>query len=282
MKYDYHCHSTISDGSLTPDQLISRAHTFGVRQISLTDHDDFSGLKLARETAESCGINLINGVEISTTWYKKTIHILGYGFNCEDKTFYKNLEIMRNTRIERAVRIEAELTKLGFPNTLIGAQKIAGRDFPISRTHFARYLIKQGYCKNFPESMNKYLSDDAPAGVPHQWIDIPNAIEWIHNAGGVAFIAHPLRYKFPEGLDLIDLVKDFVSAGGDGLEVVYANHSPRQIEHLTEIAFKYNLGASGGSDFHSNDTSMGGVELGHIGQLPAKLIPLTRLIEKVK
>lgn len=278
MKYDFHSHSLVSDGNLSPIELVERAFKNKVEYYAITDHDDFSGFNSAKVVADKLGVKLISGVEISTTWCGKTIHILGYGFNVEDKKFAENLEKMRYSRIERAYRINDVLTSLGFPDTLVGAQKVAKREHPISRTHFARYMIQMGYCRNFAESMNKYLADGKPAAVPHTWAEIPTAISWIHNAGGVAFLAHPLRYKLPEGLDLEDLIAEFIKSGGDGLEVVYASHSPRQIDYLSDLALKNNLAISGGSDFHTDEATMGGVDIGSISQLPKKNTSIFRIL----
>lgn len=280
LKYDYHCHSTISDGTLTPSQLVLQAHHQKVKSLAITDHDDIGSWQEAKKTSENVGIYLISGVEISTTWHKKTIHILGYGFDPENQQFINNLADIRQLRNQRAIIIDQILREKGIVNAIQGAQKIAQRHEPLSRTHFARFLIMNGYCKNFAEAMNKFLADSILSEKVNKWVSINTAIDWINNAGGVAFLAHPLRYRFPPEFELIDLIKDFIKAGGDGIEVVYAKNSSRQIEYIADIARRYNLSASGGSDFHTDDNTMNGIEIGDIAPIPKNLRSLSQILEK--
>lgn len=275
-KADYHMHSTVSDGQLSPSAVVDRAYRNGVYCMALTDHDDLGGWDEAQQATQNLGMRLITGVEVSTTWHGKTIHILGYGFRPMDPTFHERLSIMRATRIERAEKIAQKLHDLGIPDTLAGAQAIAKRKDPISRTHFARYLVMMGYCKNFAQAMNQYLADGRPGSVDHSWIDVSTAVQWINSAGGYAFIAHPARYKMPHAqLRLEDLVEDFVSAGGRGIEVVYNHLGPQETERIADIARRYHLVASRGSDFHTEDE---GADIGAIPPLPNKLIAIEQLL----
>lgn len=277
MKADYHMHSTISDGRLTPREVVMRAAKNRVECLALTDHDDLSSWSEAWATANECGIRLITGVEISTTWHGKTIHILGYGFRALDATLKSRLDQMRSTRAMRSVRIAEKLSALGFPYALEGAQAIAGRIEPISRTHFARWMINQGYCRNFAQAMNQYLADGQPASVDHDWVSVPTAVQWIREAGGHAFIAHPLRYKMPQpSLTLAQLIDEFTDSGGVGMEVVYNQLGPNETAHIADIAWHRGLVASRGSDFHSDGE---GADIGAIADLPKKLMSIEKLLE---
>lgn len=276
LKADYHMHSTVSDGQFAPAEVVARAAKNGVAVMSLTDHDDLGGWEIAQQTALENGIRLITGVEISTTWHGKTIHILGYGFRPQDTLFDQRLSDMRQGRDERSIKIADKLTALGIPDTLAGAQGIAKRQSPISRTHFGRYLVMMGYCKNFAQAMNQYLADGKPASVEHDWISVKTAVRWILDAGGHAFIAHPLRYKMP-GLQwsLDDLIEDFKAAGGVGIEVVYNQLGSSETKAITDIAFRHRLFASRGSDFHT-DTE--GADIGAIPALPPHLLSIEKLL----
>ena len=268
---DLHCHSTISDGVLTPDAVARRAAERGVTLWSLTDHDEVSGLKLARQTAESLGMGFISGVEVSVTWAGQTVHIVGLGIDDTNPVLLEGLRNTRAGRADRARRIGENLALLGMPGAFEGAATFAGNPELISRTHFARFLVQAGFCSTVQSVFDRYLSDEGPAHVPMQWARLESAVQWIHAAGGVAVIAHPGRYHYTpvQFGALFDAFKDL---GGEAIEVVTGSHAPHQYAIYAQVARDYGLMASTGSDFHSPSESRH--DLGSMPALPADLTPV--------
>ncbi|WP_280634372.1 3',5'-nucleoside bisphosphate phosphatase [Allopusillimonas ginsengisoli] len=271
MKVDLHCHSLMSDGVLTPAQVAARAHDNGVGLWALTDHDELAGLKEARETARALGMQYVTGVEISVTWAGHTVHIVGLNLNEHDKALNAGLADIRGGRAIRARKMADRLASLGIPDSYEGALPFAGNPDLISRTHFARFLVEQGYCKTMQDVFNKYLADGKPGYVPVHWSTLEQAVGWITGAGGRAVIAHPGRYLYtPMQFDA--LFEQFKDLGGEGIEVVTGSHTPDQYSEYARVAKRFGFLASAGSDFHS--PKEGKLDLGGIPPLPAGLTPV--------
>lgn len=268
--YDLHTHSTASDGLLSPQALVARAKQFGVDVLALTDHDTVCGLSEAREAAQRLGITLLNGVEISATWNRRTVHIVGLGINPANPTLLAGLDLLQARRRERAAEMGRRLEREGFPNALEGAQRFGNGD-NVTRTHFARYLVECGAARNVADVFRSYLRAGKPGYVNTEWAPLADTVAWIHEAGGRAIVAHPGRYDFT-GAMLRALLNDFVACGGDGLEVVNSGCSPDMLRNNAAYARRFQLRASVGSDFH--DPSAPWVELGRLPPLPADLTPI--------
>jgi predicted metal-dependent phosphoesterase TrpH len=271
LNIDLHCHSTVSDGLLTPTQLVERAATRGVSMLALTDHDDLGGLDEARCVANKKNIIFINGVEISVTWRNRTLHIVGLDVDPKHLPLVKGLEAIRSGRITRAGNIAAQLDKFGVQGSLEGAYYYAGEGGLIGRTHFARFLAEQGYAKNVKSVFKKYLVKDKPGYVSHQWAALSDAVDWICGSGGKAVIAHPARYKL--GNDLLDeLLFEFRALGGSAIEVITASHTPEQSLLFAHHANRMGLLASRGSDFHGPGESY--FDLGRMPEFPVECMPV--------
>ncbi len=271
LNIDLHCHSTVSDGLLTPTQLVGRAFTRGVSVLALTDHDDVSGLDEACRAADERNITLINGVEISVSWRNKTLHIVGLGVNPEYLPLVQGLEAIRRGRVFRAHNIAAQLDKFGIQGSLEGAYSYAGEGGLIGRTHFARFLAKQGYAKDVKSVFKKYLVKGKPGYVSHEWAALSDAVDWICGSGGRAVIAHPSRYKL--GKDTLDeLLFEFRALGGSAIEVITASHTPEQALLFAHHANRMGLFASRGSDFHGPGESY--FDLGQMPELPVGCTPV--------
>jgi hypothetical protein len=271
LNIDLHCHSTVSDGVLTPAQLVERAHRRGVRVLALTDHDDVAGLEEASHAAAEKNITFINGVEISVTWRGRTIHILGLNVDPEYKPLFNGLQAIRDGRTQRARTIAAELEKIGIRNSFEGAFAHVGERGLIGRTHFARFLIEKGYAKDMKAVFKKYLVKGKPGYAHHEWAQLSEAIDWITGSGGKAVIAHPARYNLGKNV-LLDLLDEFCTLGGAGIEVVSASHTQEQVDIFANHARTKALLASCGSDFHGPGESF--YDLGQLPDLPGGCIPV--------
>lgn len=271
LNIDLHCHSTISDGLLTPAQLVERAALRGVETLALTDHDDIAGLTEARQTADAKNITFINGVEISVTWRGRTIHILGLNVDPEYKPLFNGLQAIRDGRTQRAHTIAAELEKIGIRNSFEGAFAHVGERGLIGRTHFARFLIEKGYAKDMKTVFKKYLVKGKPGYAHHEWAQLSEVIDWITGSGGKAVIAHPARYNLGKNV-LLDLLDEFCTLGGAGIEVVSASHTQEQVDIFANHARARALLVSCGSDFHGPGESF--YDLGQLPDLPGGCIPV--------
>lgn len=263
---DLHCHSTHSDGDLSVEEVINLAKKNGGKYLALTDHDTINGIALAKEHASKVGLKLIAGVEISVTWNEKLIHILGLNVDENNQNLQTNLNNLRAKRLTRGERISKELAKAGISNALEGALKYCQSPESLSRTHFARFLVDQGYAKP-GRAFDKYLVPGKPGYVDETWASLADAISWIKSSNGIAVIAHPCRYNLkPEGLN--NLVQDFKKLGGVGMEVVSGSHSKEDESIALKIAKSHGLLASMGSDFHSQNDNYSHLKLGLTTQLP--------------
>jgi 3',5'-nucleoside bisphosphate phosphatase len=269
--YDLHCHSTASDGVLSPRELVNRANEKGVHVLALTDHDELSGQAEAAAVAREVGLRLINGVEISVSWGNVTLHVVGLNVDPLDPVLLHGLARNRGGRTERARRIGEELARIGISGAFAGASALAENKELISRTHFARFLIERGIAKNMKSVFKKYLVKGKPGYVPHEWASLADALTWIHAAGGVAVVAHPGRYQIGrEKMRL--LLSEFKHLGGAGIEVVTGSHTPDQVPLYADLAVEFDLMASIGSDFHA--PGEGGRELGRLTALPERCRPI--------
>ena len=272
---DLHCHSVVSDGTLTPEALAERAQVNGVELWALTDHDEIGGQQRAAAAAKAQGMHYLTGTEISVTFAGETVHIVGLGFDADNAELLQGLHNTRNGRRERAQEMSDGLAKVGIRGAYEGALKFVGNPELISRTHFARFLVETGVCKETADVFRKYLTEGKPGFVPHRWATLQNAVGWITRAHGVAVIAHPARYKFTPNEEYA-LFTEFKNHGGQAVEVVTGSHSAQEYVQYAETAIEFGLAASRGSDFHSPDESH--TDLGTLPFLPGTLKPVWELL----
>jgi predicted metal-dependent phosphoesterase TrpH len=268
---DLHCHSVVSDGTLTPEQLAARAKANGVELWALTDHDEVGGQDRALAAAQAAGMKYLTGVEISITFANKTVHIVGLGFDAHDEQLQKGLLQTRGGRSERAKEMSEGLAKVGIHGAYEGALKYAGNHELISRTHFARFLVETGACQDTNEVFRRFLTEGNPGFVPHRWASLKDAVQWIVQARGMAVIAHPARYGFTPNEEFA-LFTEFKNHGGQGVEVVTGSHSVAEYVTYADMAKEFDLFASRGSDFHSPSESR--IDLGTLPWLPGQLTPV--------
>ena len=270
-RYDLHCHSTLSDGLLTPSEVVRRAAERGVAVLALTDHDEVAGLAEARVAAREAGVQFIEGSELSVTWHDHTVHIVALGIDPENSLLANGLENVRTGRDARARRIAQSLAASGIPDALEGALAYVTSERLISRTHFARHLIDAGHARDMKEAFKRFLTTGKPGYVPHAWATLCDAVDWIHAAGGQAVIAHPGRYKL-SNVELRALITEFRDLGGDALEVVSPSHTPAQYAEFAALARAFGLKASCGTDFHGPGESR--LDFGELPPLPAGVDPV--------
>ncbi|GKV80224.1 hypothetical protein PEC106664_09980 [Pectobacterium carotovorum subsp. carotovorum] len=269
--YDLHSHTTASDGLLTPTALVSRAVDMRVSVLAITDHDTTAGLDEAQNAIAQQGLplRLIPGVEISTLWENHEIHIVGLGMDIAHPALTGLLQQQAECRQSRAEQIAARLEKNRIPDALAGAQRLATGG-QITRAHFARYLIELGIAANMNQVFKKYLAKGKIGYVPPQWCTIPQAIEAIHQSGGVSVLAHPGRYDLTAKW-LKRLLATFAESGGIAMEVAQCQQAPDERTQLGRYARDFNLMASQGSDFH---LPCAWIELGRKLWLPADVEPV--------
>ncbi len=270
--YDLHSHSTASDGTLTPTQLIQRAHEAGVSVLALTDHDSTEGIAEAQQAASSCDMQLVPGAEISVTWKGATIHIVALGIDPHDVMLQQGLKKLVKFRQWRAEEIGRKLELKGIGGAYEAARSLSNGTL-ISRTHFARFLVEQGKAKDMRALFRHYLVKGKPGYVHGEWASLDEAVGWIRDAGGQAVIAHPARYRMTR-TKLRKLIRDFREAGGAALEVVSGSHSMDESFTMAAHAKDYELLSSAGSDFHSPEQSW--TELGRLPPLPHGCVPVWR------
>ena len=272
---DLHCHSVVSDGTLTPEALAARAKANGVQLWALTDHDEIGGQERAMASAKAEGMKYLTGVEISITFAGKTVHIVGLGFDHQNEALVQGLRNTRGGRSERAKEMSEGLAKVGIMGAYEGSLKYVGNPELISRTHFARFLVETGVCKDTSEVFRKYLTENKPGFVPHRWASLENAVKWITGAGGIAVIAHPARYGFTANEEFA-LFTEFKNHGGRAVEVITGSHSSADALQYADTALEFELAASRGSDFHSPEESH--TDLGTLPWLPGQLTPVWELL----
>ena len=272
---DLHCHSVVSDGTLTPEVLAERAKNNGVELWALTDHDETGGQMRAAAAAKAQGLKYLTGTEISVTFAGETVHIVGLGFDADNAAMLQGLQATRGGRTQRAIEMSDGLAKAGIKGAYEGALKFVGNPELISRTHFARFLVESGVCSETNEVFRKYLTEGKPGYVPHRWASLKDAVGWITNAKGVAIIAHPARYKFTPNEEYA-LFSEFIAHGGRGVEVVTGSHTAAEYVKYADTAKEFGLAASRGSDFHSPQESR--TDLGALPFLPGSLTPVWELL----
>ncbi|MAH30864.1 MAG: phosphatase [Marinobacter sp.] len=267
---DLHCHSTASDGALSPEALIARAVEQGVSHLALTDHDTIAGLEVARGAASGSGLSLINGVELSCVWRSHTIHVVGLDFDERDPAFLTSLERQNENRWQRARMIADRLSRLNVDQLLERATKVAGGDVP-GRPHFAEVLVEDGVVPKVAHAFKRYLGTGKPGDVKACWPELPEVVQWIVAAGGIAVLAHPRKYRLT-ATRLRALTADFGRAGGKGIEVSVSGQSSGDLGFVAELARREKLWASQGSDFHFPGAPW--CELGRIMKMPEGLEPV--------
>jgi predicted metal-dependent phosphoesterase TrpH len=271
LNVDLHCHSNVSDGTLTPTAVAARAKANGVDIWALTDHDEIGGVAAARAAAAELGLPYVAGVEISITWAGQTIHIVGLQIDETNQELVQGLAATRGGRERRAREMSEQLAAAGIPGAFEGALKHVGNPDLISRTHFARYLVEIGRCADTSEVFRNFLTEGNPGYVPHRWASLEQSVRWIHGAGGVAVVAHPGRYKLSD-LAFDAFFNEFKQLGGSAIEVVTGSHTPDQYGYYAKVATDYGFLASRGSDFHSPSESR--IDLGALPPLPESLTPV--------
>ena len=268
--YDLHAHTIHSDGTLTPAELVARARANGVGTLALTDHDVTDGLAQAHAAAVAAGVRLVSGVEISVTWQRQTVHIVGLDIDSSNAALQQGLSRLREFRWWRAREIGGRLQKKNIGDAFAHARALA-RGPVVSRTHFARFLVAHGHVSTMAQAFKYYLGRGRVAHVPGQWAPLDAAVGWIRGAGGVAVIAHPGRYRLTSG-KLRRLLDEFRECGGAALEVTTGSQAASETEQLSRLALSYGLMASTGSDYHGPEKPW--VDLGKLPALAPELTPV--------
>ncbi len=267
VRYDLHCHSNVSDGTLSPAELVRRAAGRDVRRLALTDHDTVAGLGEARAEAARLGVELISGVELSTSWMRRTIHVVGLGFDPESAPLRDGLARLAALRAERAERIARSLDRAGIQGALEGARAVA-RGPSLGRTHFARFLWRHLNLRHIGEVYRRYLVHNRPGHVHVEWPSVEEAVGWIRAAGGIAVLAHPGRYRLTK-TKLRELLEAGQGAGLEAIEVASGRSTPAEIGWLADVARRHGLLASAGSDFHTHEQSW--IDVGRLKPVPDDL-----------
>ena len=273
---DLHCHSVVSDGTLTPEALAQRAQANGVELWALTDHDELGGQDRAMAAAHAVGMSYLTGVEISVTFLGITVHIVGLGMDHTHPALLAGLRATRGGREQRARDMSDDLARVGIKGVYEGALKYVGNPELISRSHFARYLVEIGVSKDTNDVFRKYITEGKPGFVPHRWAKLSDAVGWITQSGGVAVIAHPGRYKLTPNEEFA-LFTEFKNHGGQGVEVMTGAHNQADYVKYAGYCAEFGLVASRGSDFHSPEESH--MDLGKLPDLPGSVTPVWELLQ---
>jgi len=269
--YDLHTHSTASDGTLTPAELVSHAAASGVEVLALTDHDTTAGIANALQAAtDHQPFRLVAGIELSVTWNRQTIHIVGLGIDPRDSHLQQGLVRIMEFRQWRAEEIGRRLAREGIDNAYQHAKALSNGRL-ISRTHFGRHLVQIGKAKDTRDVFRHYLVAGKPGHVAGEWAALDEAIGWIHHAGGQAVIAHPARYRMTRS-KLRKLIGQFRECGGEAIEVVSGSHSKDDVFTMARHAADFGLLASAGSDFHSPEHAWN--SMGRLPQIPHGITPV--------
>lgn len=268
---DLHCHSNVSDGWMSPTEVVRRAHANGVDLLALTDHDTLAGLDEALAEAARLGLELICGVEVSVTFANETVHIVGLGVDRADTALGEGLAGLRAGRIERARCMGEALAEAGVPGVFERAMRLANNPEMIGRAHLARAIVDGGHQPDVGAVFRHYLAKGKPGYVEHRWATLEDAVSWIRSAGGIAVVAHPARYRL-DAIGMDHLFDRFAACGGEGVEVVSGAHGDDEIAEYAQLARRRGLLASRASDFHGPGESR--VDLGGCVPLPAGLEPV--------
>lgn len=268
MVHDLHSHTLFSDGVLTPRELVSRAVDNGVDVLAITDHDNTEAYAERQGFPDS--IQIVPGIELSTQWQSVGIHVLGLNTDPRGDAMREAAKFQGDSRLKRARRISENLARKGIEGTFEGAMRLSHGRY-VGRPHFARHLIDTGRVDSMHAAFKKYLGDGKAGDVKKQWAEMPQVIEWIRAAGGVAVLAHPLKYKLTR-TRLKRLLDAFIASGGQGMEVVSGQQTAQQTRDMAQLCEQKNLLASCGSDFHAPGAPW--AELGRFAPLPASLVPV--------
>jgi len=268
--YDLHAHSTASDGTLSPAELMQHAHAAGVNVMALTDHDTTAGIAEARDTATQLGMEFIPGIELSVTWDNRTVHIVGLGIDENSEPIQAGIKKLMEFRQWRAEEIGRRLEKAGYPDMYEKAKAYSNGRL-IGRVHFARALVAAGHADTVGAVFKKFLVGGKPGFVPGAWAELDDVVKWIREAGGRAIIAHPARYDMTR-TKLRQLIADFKELGGEGFEVCSGSHSKDDVNTMAQHARDFDLLASAGSDFHGPENPW--VNLGQLAPIPQGLKPV--------
>ncbi len=270
LTFDLHSHTTASDGTLSPAQLVARAHAAGVGVLAITDHDETGGVGEARAAAGPLGLHVVAGAEISVTWNGGTVHVVALNIDPEAPALAQGLAEVREFRQWRAEEMGRRLEQRGIAGAYEGARALANGRI-ISRTHFAHFLVQTGRSPDVRSVFKHYLKRNKPGHVPGRWAPLEAAVGWVLEAGGQAVIAHPARYDMTAAR-LRRLVGEFKECGGSGIEVVSGSHTPEDVRLMARLANNFGLSASAGSDFHGPENPY--VELGRLPELPPECTPI--------
>ncbi len=258
MSIDLHTHTTASDGTLSPADLVSYAQTKHLEALAVTDHDTVEGIEEAVAAAEHSGLELVPGVEISAEFPQGTLHILGYYIDYRNSSLHKSLGVLQDARAERNPKIVLNLQALGINISYEEIVQEAGTGL-VGRPHFAQVLLKKGYVKSVQEAFDRYLKKGSPAYEEKFRFPIKDAISMIADAGGIPVLSHPFTLNC-NGQQLEYQVKTWLGLGLQGIEVYYSEHDSMQTKQYTELARRYKLAITGGSDFHGQ--TVRGIDLG--------------------
>lgn len=269
--FDLHSHSTVSDGLLAPADLVRHAADMGVQVLALTDHDDIGGLAAAAQAAREVGIGFVNGVEISVTWNRRTLHVVGLKISPEHAPLREGLVRIRDSRHVRAAGMADGLARIGIAGSLEGAYAHVSEGGIISRSHFARFLVEQGHAKDVRSVFKHFLVKGKPGYFEHQWASLEEAIGWIVGSGGIPVLAHPGRYDLGR-TNMLTLFHEFRELGGRAVEVVTGSHTPEMVPHIARLAHQFDLLASAGSDYHGPGHTY--IEMGRLPELPPICTPV--------
>ncbi len=268
MLFDLHSHTSFSDGTLSPRELVSRALEKGVDVLAITDHDTINAYQDLPDSYDN--IEIVPGTEFSTHWQNNGVHVLGLNIDLQGDAIIAGTKYQTRARLDRARQIGEKLEKQGIENAFNGAREIANGAY-IGRPHFAQHLINIGRVNSMQAAFKKYLGAGKAGDVKQHWADLPQIIKWIRDANGIAVLAHPLKYKLTNS-KLKRLLDDFQQAGGEGVEVVSGQQLPHQTQYMARLCEQKNLLASCGSDFHMPGKHW--AELGVFASLPANVTPV--------
>ena len=249
-RVDLHSHTNCSDGSLSPQTLIDRAVNFQLDVLAITDHDTVSALDIAQNyiNDKALPLTLVSGIEVSTLWQNFEIHIVGLNIDSQHPALHKLIATQQDAREQRAQEMGIKLAKCGLEGIYDKALSLASNG-SVTRAHFARVMLEQGHVTKMQAAFDKYIGKGKRAYVKPKWCSIDEAISTIHQAGGVAVLAHPIRYDLSAKW-LRRLIVDFAQASGDGMEIVLPQMNNEQRQRMLNYCQEYQLLASLGSDFH--------------------------------
>jgi predicted metal-dependent phosphoesterase TrpH len=268
---DLHCHSTASDGTLSPTEVIRLAKFNGLTALALTDHDTIGGVTEAAAEAKNLGIDFLPGIEISAEFTAHgTMHVLGYGVNPESQTLRELTETLIAGRDNRNPRIVAKLQELGVAITMEEVEKEAGGQV-VGRPHIAAILHRKGYVSSIKEAFNKYLAQGAPAYFDKERLTPKRALEMIRESGGLPVLAHAIQLRTENDGELERVVKDLIDIGLAGIEIYHSDHNEEWVQKCTTLADKYHLLKTGGSDFHGGNKTNINLGLARGQRVPRQL-----------